>query len=226
MDTDRGEDVGTGQGNGSGPSESDTPAVSRAAQSSHEKRAREPGEVAHRYTDAEKKRALAEVALAGGNVRRAATALKKQGTLIPRRTIQAWKTNEPELYAEVMQDVLPQVNAGIADELTEGIRLELDAHRKGAKRLGKEIGDPDKIAPRELSKAVRDTAVSGAVLMDKHQLLTGQPTERRAHDPNELESIVRRLNEIAPQLFRDPAPVVDAEVVEPTGLPSGDEPPA
>jgi hypothetical protein len=138
-------------------------------------------EIAHCWTEHDKRLALSQVALQGGNVRRAATALKKQGTPIPRRTLQDWKANEPELYAEGMREVLPLVNAGIADELTESIRLDLANHRKGAARLNKEIGDPELIPPRDRSKAIRDSAVSAAVGIDKRQLLTNQPTEIKRH---------------------------------------------
>jgi hypothetical protein len=44
------------------------------------------------------------VVLEGGNVQRAATALKRMGTPIPRRTIADWRRNEAALYAEVQRE--------------------------------------------------------------------------------------------------------------------------
>jgi hypothetical protein len=75
--------------------------------------------------------------------------------------------------------------------------------------LADEIDDPEKVPARDLSKAVRDSAVSGAVLIDKRQLLTNRPTDIHARQPD-VEDILRRLEALG-ALVRD-EPVTDAEV--------------
>jgi hypothetical protein len=176
------------------------------------------GELAHRYTDAEKKRALAQVALEGGNCRRAATALKQQDFPVPARTLQAWKKREPELYREAVQEVIPLVNAEIADKLTKGIRLDLQNHEKGARQLAKEIGDPDAMKPSERAKAVKDSKVSAAVGIDKRALVTNQPTDIRRH-VSVAESL-RELQRLG-AIVGTAEDVTDAEVVQSDQLPEG-----
>jgi hypothetical protein len=65
-------------------------------------------EIAHRYTDQERERALVAVALASGNCERAATSLAEQDIPVPARTLREWKREHADLYQRVEQDVLPR----------------------------------------------------------------------------------------------------------------------
>jgi hypothetical protein len=119
--------------------------------------------------------------LEGGNIRRTAGVLKKIGTPIPRSTLSDWRRNEAALYAEIQREILPQLDAGLVEKLEDGIRLSLDNHAKGAKRLGQDIEDADKIATRDVATANRNEAVAAATLLDKRQILMNLPTEIKRH---------------------------------------------
>jgi hypothetical protein len=181
--------------------------------------ARAGSELAHRWTTEDKRLALSQVVLEGGNVQRAAAALKRMGTPIPCRTIADWRRNEPAIYAEVQREILPQLDAGPVEQLEEGIRLSLANHAKGAKRLGRDIEDPEKIATRDVSTANRNEAVAAATLLDKRQVLMNRPSEIKQQHLSSVE-IARELKSLGVRFDVD-GPIVDAEVVEDHQLPEG-----
>jgi hypothetical protein len=216
----RGEDaeaVADGQGNGKAAKGA---ADSPTADSRHRNAgARAGSEIAHRWSTEDKRLALSQVVLEGGNVRRAASALQRMGTPIPHRTIADWKRNEAALYAEVQREILPQLDAGLVEQLEQGIRLSLNNHAKGAKRLGRDIEDPEKIATRDVSTANRNEAVAAATLLDKRQILMNKPTQIEHRQQSSAE-IARELKSMGVRFDVD-GPIVDAEVVEPDQLPEG-----
>ena len=134
-------------------------------------------EITRPYTDAEKERALFAVALCSGNCERAAKGLAEHDEKYAApdaRTLRRWKAQHSELYSRVESDALPRVRAELASEFTDLARAELNVTRKLLSRLDSEA---DALAPRDLAGAIRNLKVSGAVGVDKAQLLRGEPTE-------------------------------------------------
>ena len=185
---------------------------SRDSQSRTQKRTRESRQVAHRWTDADKRLALSQLVLEGGNIRRAASVLKTMGTAVPRSTLADWRRNDAALYAEVQREILPQIDAGLVEKLEQGIGLSLDNHAKGAKRLGRDLDDPEKIATRDVATANRNEVVAAATLLDKRQILMNRPSEIR--ETRSSADLIRELRTTGVVVEGDAVDVTDAELVQ------------
>jgi hypothetical protein len=96
-------------------------------------------------------------------------------------------------------------------------------HAKGAKRLGQDIEDPEKIATRDVSTANRNEAVAAATLLDKRQILMNKPTQIEHRHQSSAE-IARELKALGVRFDIEGTAeevVTDAQVVQSDQLPEG-----
>jgi hypothetical protein len=176
------------------------------------------------YSDPERERGLVALAYYSGNAGRASAALKEQGLPIPKRTLNDWRNRHAEVYERVRQEMLPRIEAEVAEQHTELANAAIDTQRKVLERLR---GEVDELPARDLPGAARNVAVTSGIHSEKARLYRDEPTEIRGASADDLETLTRRwqkLIEAHPELIQ-PEPQ-DAEVVEPAGLPSGEPDPA
>lgn len=132
-----------------------------------------------RYSEEEIERGLLTIALVAGNTRRAARELKAQGHPVPRTTLSSWQDIHADRLAELRRDVVPQIQARMAQQSEDLAERQVEAQHKAIDRFLIKVAE---LGPRDAASAVRDMAVSRAVNIDKAQLLRGQPTEIVQHD--------------------------------------------
>lgn len=117
------------------------------------------------YSDEEKASGLALLASHGGDVSKAARAAG-----VPRRTLQRWRDETPEVVAQIAQDK----KAALAALFEAEVEAALGA--AGAKR-----GEA----------SYRDLITGAAIAADKRQLLLDEPTEN-VKQAGRVEVVVRR----------------------------------
>ena len=141
------------------------------------------------YTEEEIERGLVATALASGNTRMAAEILAGEGLPIPRSTLQSWvRRIHPQRYEEVRARELPRLREFLAEKHTAAAERYLRLEQRVADRIEETL---EEIPARDLPGASRNLAVSGAVHVDKAQLLRDQPTSVVQH--RSVEEIEREL---------------------------------
>ena len=163
------------------------------------------------YTEEEIERGLVATALASGNTRLAAQILAGEGLPIPRSTLQSWVNRiHPQRYEEVRARELPRLREFLAEKHTAAAERYLRLEQRVADRIEDSL---EEIPARDLPGASRNLAVSGAVHLDKAQLLRDQPTTVVHH---------RSIEEVERDLRAHGVEIIDgfAEEVEEVGEPS------
>ena len=141
------------------------------------------------YTEEEIERGLVATALASGNTRLAAEILAREGLPIPRSTLQSWvRRIHPQRYEEVRARELPRLREFLAEKHTAAAERYLRLEQRVADRIEDTL---EEIPARDLPGASRNLAVSGAVHLDKAQLLRDQPTTVVQH--RSIEEVEREL---------------------------------
>lgn len=121
------------------------------------------------YTDKEKMEAACAFAVTG-NSRRTAELVN-----VPEGTIRSWKTTE--WWNEIQSRILKEQDEELDTKLTKLIDKAVD-------EVNDRLGEGDYVYNPKLDKLIRkpvgakDLAITSAVLVDKRQLLRGQPTAR------------------------------------------------
>ncbi len=131
------------------------------------------------YSPEEVERGLMEVALCGGNTRRAHRALKERGLQISRSTLLKWATERHvDRYDELRREVIPKVHDRMARE-SEDLAIEYgEAERKTLERYLQVLPE---LKPAEAAGAARNMATSRGIATDKALTLRGQPTQITEH---------------------------------------------
>lgn len=132
-----------------------------------------------RYTSQEKEIAYSAIALADGNCALASRELEAGGLTIPAATLRDWRCEHPE---EV--DAARIKNAPFMEEKRIA-RLEAVATKAvdvTDRLLDRTLETSGELSPKDLPGALRNTAVAGAALIDKTQLLKQRPTSIISHD--------------------------------------------
>lgn len=131
------------------------------------------------YAPEEIERGLMEVALCGGNARRASRELEEKGLKIPRTTLQKWSQSQHvERYAELRREVMPRIHDRMARE-SEDLAIEYgEAERKTLERYLQVV---PVLKPAEAAGAARNMATSRGIATDKALTLRGQPTQITEH---------------------------------------------
>jgi hypothetical protein len=172
------------------------------------KRAQAEVELRSKFTDQERQSGLVAIALCSGNTSRAHRELEAQGLSISRPTLDRWKRAED--YRRVRADVLPQLKQMQAEANTNLATQQMEVSAQITERLANEV---DEIPVRDLPGSARNMSVSSAVHTDKARDLRDENVVIVQH--RSAAEILRGLARKAPGLI-EPAPVVEAEVVEET----------
>jgi len=130
-----------------------------------------------------------EVALCGGNARRASRELEEKGLKIPRTTLQKWSQSQHvERYTELRREVMPRIHDRMARE-SEDLAIEYgEAERKTLERYLQVVPE---LKPAEAAGAARNMATSRGIATDKALLLRGRPSEITEH--RNVGEIIRAL---------------------------------
>lgn len=119
---------------------------------------------------------LAAMAIWHGNSRQASRVLKEADYEIPPNTLIDWKNRYPERFAELTEQIVPQVRERLAQTFEvvamRSAELTLDTLDEFGTKL-------HQLEPRDLAGAIRNLSTTGAIGVDKASLLRGLPTEIR-----------------------------------------------
>ena len=161
---------------------------------------------------------LTAMAIWHGNSRQASRVLGEAGIEVPPTTLILWKNTHTERYAELTEQIVPQVREKLAQQ------FEVIGMRSAELTLDtlEQFSDEVKNLPaRDLAGAIRNLSTAGAIGVDKASLLRGMPTEiRKTENVSDLVERVQQtekaLREKYPSLFVESTAeeIPDAEVVE------------
>lgn len=158
-----------------------------------------------RHSSEEIERGLLEVAVANGNVRRAAQALAEDGIEVGKSTLERWyKHAHRDRYLQIQAEVLPRVRAQAAEQHMDLAERGMQVEHRILSKLEQEV---EEIPSRDLAGAARNVATGAAIHTDKASVLRGEPTLITArHDVSE---VVRALRAKGVDLD-----VIDADAIE------------
>lgn len=133
-----------------------------------------------KYTPEEIERGLAELAICGGNTRRASRQLRPAGLKVPASTLQSWMERyHTQRYERLRTELVPRIHAKIAQECEDLAQREAEMANQVLERMEKRLPE---IPTRELPGALRNLDVGKGVNVDKALGMRGRPTvivERR-----------------------------------------------
>jgi hypothetical protein len=150
------------------------------------------------YSEADVVTGLSEVALCGGNTRLAHQRLKARGQVIPRATLESWRTTiHPDRYSEIKRDLAPKIAEAIAAEAEDLAVAYAEAERR---TLARYLDQLDDLKAGEIAGAARNLTTSKSLNIDKvASPLRGRPSRILEH--RDSHDIVKRLAELAPSAF-------------------------
>ena len=131
------------------------------------------------YTASEKEIAYSAIALADGNCNLAARELAAAGMEIPAGTLREWRRKDPEGLEDARIKNAPFMEEKRIARLEAVATKAVDVTDHLLDRTMETAGD---LTAKDLPGALRNTAVAGAALLDKRQLLKGAPTTIVTHD--------------------------------------------
>lgn len=135
-------------------------------------------------------RGLLALAEHNGNSRKAAEFLARGDTPIHvhHQTLRDWREREPERYERIRAEVVPKVRLRASEQHMELSARLMDAEGELLEQL---MDNRHELPPKEVSTALRNVSTSGAIHVDKAQVLSDQPTEIRRLDTGE---VLRKLS--------------------------------
>jgi hypothetical protein len=163
-----------------------------------------------KFSESEVEQGLHMLALFNGNRRRASRELEKAGLKVNPTTLRQWARDEPERYARIEDEVIPETYRELArrNEAVGLTALELQAKLLEDIEADREAGN---LEPKDKHTALRNVGVTGGIAQEKGALARGRPTSHVQHDdPFQLaRSIINKY----PGVLQVDA---DVEVIEPT----------
>lgn len=135
-------------------------------------------------------RGLLALAEHNGNSRKAAEFLARGDSPVHvhHQTLWNWREREPERYERIRAEVVPKVRLRASeDHMAMAARL-MDLEGELLEKLKEKA---DELPAKEVSTALRNVSTSGAIHVDKAQVLSDQPTEIRRLDTGE---VLRKLS--------------------------------
>lgn len=168
----------------------------------------------HRYTEAEIRRALVEVAACSGNTSMASRHLAEddEPMQIDQATLWRWsRRSEVDLYEQIRRELLPVITAEAAEQHMSLARKQAGIAAQAAERIKSRL---PKMDDRDLINAMGKADIGSGIHTEKAQLLSGQPTHRVERDASE---VLRELEAAGfkgqlPQQSQEPPRHVDVEV--------------
>jgi hypothetical protein len=136
-----------------------------------------------RRSPEEIERGLTALILAGSSVK------AEEVCGIPQGTLRAWKSQHPEQYERLQNDLEPRIVKKIAGE-AEGIVLRLaDLQHQVLSEFEETMGD---LKPAELAAASRNLATTSALYVDKH---SSPLRERPSHvqQDGDMQGLLMRM---------------------------------
>lgn len=137
------------------------------------------------YAESEIEAGLLELAMVNGNRRQASERLAERGIEIPAGTLEGWmKSVHAERYQRIRADVVPRIIQEQRDEFSSLISQHNDNEAKLAEKLANEL---DALAPKDIGKAIQQTAVAKGINNQNAALADGRPTEiKRIEDIGDI----------------------------------------
>jgi hypothetical protein len=139
-----------------------------------------------KFSESEVEQGLHMLALFNGNRRRASRELEKAGLKVNPTTLRQWARDEPERYARIEDEVIPETYRELArrNEAVGLTALELQAKLLEDIEADREAGN---LEPKDKHTALRNVGVTGGIAQEKGALARGRPTEIKAvQDPVQL----------------------------------------
>lgn len=162
------------------------------------------------YGAEDRERGLQVLVMEGGNAQRAHDKLTAAGYDIPRRTLDEWRRQHADRYAELQLTLRPKLEDKIAAE-SEALIVAIGEKEREIVHLL----DPAQLPPKELAGALRNLSTSKALQVDKIQgPLRGRPTiiEHRS-SPDEL--LARLTKVLGPGSIESTAEELPSEALLP-----------
>lgn len=136
------------------------------------------------YDPEQVERGLIALAECNGNGRKAERLLSQDGIGIDHTTLYRWRKYEhAEQFERVRAEVLPKVRLAASEDHMALSERCMEAEHLLLDRLVDEVPNLDK---RDISTSLRNVSTSGAIHVDKGQVLSDQPTEIRRLDTGEV----------------------------------------
>jgi hypothetical protein len=141
------------------------------------------------YDPVQVERGLLALAECNGNGRKAERLLAEDGITISDSTLYLWKNGpHAEQYERIRAEVLPKVRLAASEDHMALSERCMEAEHLLLDRLVDEVPKLDR---RDISTSLRNVSTSGAIHVDKGQVLSDAPTEIRRLDTGE---VLRKLN--------------------------------
>ncbi len=128
------------------------------------------------YTEEEIDRGLTELALCGGNARRASRQLAQRGYHFRHPTLYKWLTLHADRYEAVRREILPRIREVIATQSEDLAREYGFTEAELLERLREKM---DELKPDQLGNTIRNVATSRGIATDKANVMRDRPTEIR-----------------------------------------------
>lgn len=151
--------------------------------------------------------AMTQVALCAGNCRDASQRMSELGAPVPQATIKAWTSSRQSLLDELRAEVIPKINQRIARRAEDLAERYARIEEAMAQRLEDEL---DSLQPKELSRSIKDVAISRGISTEKALLMRNQPMALERHQS--AQELLRALAQHLGQTFEGEAEeITDAD---------------
>ena len=136
------------------------------------------------YDPAMVERGLLALAECNGNGRKAERLLSEDDLGIDHTTLYRWRQGPyAEQYERIRAEVVPKVRLRASEDHMALSERLMDAEGDLLTML---MDKAHELPPKEVSTAIRNVSTSGAIHVDKAQVLSDQPTEIRRLDTGEV----------------------------------------
>lgn len=132
------------------------------------------------HTEEDIEFALTQLAMCAGSPTRAAQRLEQLGRPISVNTLIYWKGKYPDRIERIHQEVLPQINAKVAQECEDLARKYAEVEDRALGAVIQAL-DEDRLEVKDIARLIQPVATSKAINVDKARLLRDRPTQIVEH---------------------------------------------
>lgn len=159
-------------------------------------------------TDAEIEAALIALARNSGNQRRTGRELG-----LAHQTIATWRKDHAERYAEIQQQVIPEIRARVAERQAEIAEELADAEQKA---LRETVASLPELDHRDKANALRSISTSKGITLQHLNAYQAPPADPNAGSVSEVFDKLAKHGLLVRPVEAEAEDVMDAQVVEAT----------
>ena len=159
-------------------------------------------------TDAEIESALIALARNSGNIRRTAREIG-----MPHGSLARWRRHYAERYAEIQQQVIPEIRARVAERQAEIAEELVDAEQKA---LRETVASLPELDHRDKANALRSISTSKGITLQHLNAYQAPPADPNAGSVSEVFDKLAKHGLLVKPVEAEAEDVTDAQVVEAT----------